>query len=308
MATTPKQDKSGWESRDIAKAYSSAEAVTGPYAQDLLDRTILPDVDSDKRLVVLDLACGTGVISAKLMDMISQNKSNNSGDGENVKDTPPMTRPTLSLTCTDFSDAMIDAVTLRIKNCGWPNTKAIKSDAMDTKLPSAEYTHVLMNFGPFVLPDWLAGLREMHRMLQPGGILGFSSWKKVGWYADVRAALETDPELPAITLNEGMRGLMTPDGHWDDEEWVKLTVQKAGFEDVTVEANPYTGTMGNVDEFLVLMGGVLGFVTKAWTKEQQDRYFDRAKAVVEKYLRHKYNDGGIRWNWVAILTTAKKPT
>lgn len=307
MAAAPKQDELMWDSPEFAKMYTSAEKLTGPYAQDLLDRTIVPDLNNDndknenKDLIVLDLACGTGIVSARLMEILYKS------DGDDKGDAKGRTRARLSLTCSDLADAMVDAVTNRIKACGWPNAQALKADAMDTKLPSAEYTHIWMNFGPMLLPDWRSGLREMHRMLQPGGTLGLTSWKKVGWYADVRAAFETDPEMPAMPVDERLRNFMSTDGCWDDEEWVKKTMEATGFEDVVVEAVSHSSTLYGVDEFLPMVAGTVGFVTsKCWTKEQQHKYAHRTTPLVERYMREKYGDGDINWDWTALLITARK--
>ncbi|EXJ83201.1 hypothetical protein A1O1_06820 [Capronia coronata CBS 617.96] len=313
MSAAPQRDTLMWDSSEFAKTYTSAETVTGPYAQDLVVRTILPDLDNDNDLVVLDLACGTGVVAAKLMDMLghsqrqSESDSSDKGDGEG-EEKPTSSGPRLrSLTCSDFADAMVDAVAHRIEACGWPNAKAIKADAMDTNLPSAEYTHILMNFGPMLLPDWRAGLREMHRMLRPGGTLGLASWKKVGWYADVRDAFATDPDLPAMGTEEGLRKFMSPDGCWDDEGWVKQILEGAGFGNVVVEVVPHTSVWAGVDEFLPMIRGSVGFaISGAWSKEQQVKHGERAKSVVESFMREKYGAGEISWEWIAILTTAKK--
>ncbi|KAL2405737.1 Gliotoxin thiomethyltransferase GtmA [Exophiala dermatitidis] len=295
-ATSTSPEKQMWEDPKVAKSYASAETITGPYAQRLLERTLAPDIEGDKELEVLDLACGTGIVSAKLMEILSQTA------------TRGVSSPGLNLTCVDFSEAMVELVTSRMNTAGWKNTKAVRADAMDTGLPSAEYTHILMNFGPMIVPDWAAALREMHRMLQPGGTLGLSSWKELGWYADVSAAFAEDPELPAFPAADKMSNLMAVNGHWDDEQWIKETVQGTGFEDVSVESMPHKTTFPNVDDFFPFITGTLGFVAgRYWTKEQKDKYSDRARAVVEKYMRDKYGQGAITWDWVALLTTAKKP-
>ena len=286
-----KKEKLAWDTPDFAQMYTSAEKLTGSYAQFLLERANISNLDEEQELVVLDQACGTGIVSVKLMDMLS--------DILKVK---------LDLTCADFADAMVDFTEKRIEQAGWINARAVKADAMDTKLPSSNYTHIFLNFGPMIFPDWEAGLRELHRMLQPGGTLAMSSWEKVGWMPDVRAAFALDPELPPMPEDSTLRRAFSPDGEWDRPEWIRETVQQAGFTEVMVESVPHTSVLDGTSEFMGMVNMTVGMITsRSWSKDEQEKYADRAKSLTANYMTTKYGDGAIKWDWVAILTTAKKP-
>ncbi|KIX05379.1 uncharacterized protein Z518_06251 [Rhinocladiella mackenziei CBS 650.93] len=291
MASSEKKENLVWDSEEFAKVYGSAEKLTGTFAQMLVEEAKLNQVSDAEELVILDEACGTGIVSVKLMETLSDKAKEN-----------------LDLTCADFADPMVDYVGKRIQSAGWKNAKAIQSDGCDTKLPSSQYTHIFLNFGPMVFPDHKAGLSEISRMLRPGGIIAMSSWEKIGWSPDVRAAFATDPELPPMPSDEEVAALLSPGGKWNEPAWARDTVTQAGFEDVRVQSVPHTSLLDGVTELMTLVTGVVAMLmSRIWSKEQQEKYNERAKVAVEKYMEQKYRNSEIKWDWIAILITAKKP-
>ena len=240
--------------------------------------------------MVLDQACGTGVVSKSLVNVLNEKQKAN-----------------LELTCGDFSDSMIDFVRPRVAEFKIKSVEVVKADAADTKLPGEKFTHVLFNFGPMVFKDGQAGLRELHRLLQPGGTLAMSSWKRVGWVDDVRAAFALDPEIPTFPPDEEFRKLLNADNGWDDVEWIRDNITNQGFVDVALREIPQTTAMHSVEEFTQLLGPMVGMLQqRMWTQEQRDKCKDKANEAVISYMTNKYKGGEIMWDWVAIVTKAKK--
>lgn len=94
------------------KMYYQANDIMGPFADLLLQQASFPP-SSDSRLVVLDNACGSGVVSSHILSLLS-----------------PNAKARLDLTCADISEAMITNMTRRIETSGWNNVHAVIADAM----------------------------------------------------------------------------------------------------------------------------------------------------------------------------------
>ena len=94
------------------KMYGQANDIMGPFADLLLEQASFPPV-SDSSLVVLDNACGSGVVSSHILSKLS-----------------PEVNARLDLTCADISETMIVNIRRRIETSGWSNVRAIVADAM----------------------------------------------------------------------------------------------------------------------------------------------------------------------------------
>lgn len=113
----------------MVDTYKIAEKITRLFAQDLVDLSGLIRSPLSP-LVVLDNACGTGVISIAIHDTLQSQASDS-----------------WELTCGDISPGLVNQVQQKIDQEGWQNTKAIVVDAQDTGLRSGYFTHVFAAFG-----------------------------------------------------------------------------------------------------------------------------------------------------------------
>ena len=96
---------------DMGRRYRNAEIVTSPFGRDLIEKAGLlsPNLDN---LTILDNACGTGVVSAALQDMV-----------------PPATKARMKLTMGDFSEPMLKVAKERSEAEGWVHTEGRIVDA-----------------------------------------------------------------------------------------------------------------------------------------------------------------------------------
>ena len=88
----------------------------GPFATRLLQQSKFVDSIRGDRLsdlVVLDNACGTGVVSSEIMNLLDTREQQK-----------------LHLTCADISEDAIKHMQERIDSSGWTNARAIQADAM----------------------------------------------------------------------------------------------------------------------------------------------------------------------------------
>jgi ubiquinone/menaquinone biosynthesis C-methylase UbiE len=119
-----------FKTASFVKTYKLAEKATGPFAEALIDYTEITSYPSPP--VILDNACGTGIVSSILNSKVSE-----------------QVRQRWELTAGDFSEAMVEYASNRGKEEGWLNTAVKVVDAQDTKLSTAQYTHVFATFGEF---------------------------------------------------------------------------------------------------------------------------------------------------------------
>jgi ubiquinone/menaquinone biosynthesis C-methylase UbiE len=112
---------------------------------------------------VLDLACGTGLVSFPAADMIGS-----SGQ----------------LLGTDISDAMIEVCRSRAEERGMTQARFERMEAEELRFDEKTFDAVLCGLGLMYVTDFLGSIREMHRVTKPGGRAVSAVWGKrdrCGW-------------------------------------------------------------------------------------------------------------------------------
>ena len=110
-----------------------------PYASDLVSR--LPSGD---RLRVLEIACGTGIVTRRLQEAL----------------------PDAAIVATDLNEPMIDYARGAVPAPGilWQ-----QADAQALGFDDGSFDVVVCQFGFMFLPDKVQGFREARRVLASGG-------------------------------------------------------------------------------------------------------------------------------------------
>ena len=129
---------------------------------------------------VLDVACGTGLVSFRIAEAVG-------GDGAVVG--------------TDISGEMVEAARLIAEERGTGNARFERSDAEDLSLEGESFDAALCGLGLMYVPDPVKALSEMRRVLKPGGRAAAAVWGariNCGWadifpITDARVASEVCP-------------------------------------------------------------------------------------------------------------------
>jgi SAM-dependent methyltransferase len=122
-----------------------------PFAVDLVQRVPVRPPGH-----VLEIACGTGIVTRRLRDRID---------------------PSLRLVATDLSKAMLDYARAKLKE-----RKGIEwqeADALRLPFENGAFGAVVCGFGIMFVPDRQAMLKEARRVLVEGGLLVFNVWDRL---------------------------------------------------------------------------------------------------------------------------------
>jgi SAM-dependent methyltransferase len=138
---------------------------------------------------VLDVACGTGLVSLQAARCVAPD-----GDVLGV----------------DLSGQMIDAAQARSCHQCLDNLRFERMDAEQLKLPDHSFDVVLCALGLMYVPDPEQALREMRRVLRPGGRMIAAVWghrDRCGWsplfaIVDAEVSSEVCPLFFRLGLNE----------------------------------------------------------------------------------------------------------
>ena len=158
---------------------------------------------------VLELACGTGILTRVLRDRLPK---------------------TIRLVATDLNEPMIaNAATKFTQNDGieWK-----QADASSLPFDDESFDAVVCQFGMMFVPDKARAAREARRVLKRGGVFLFSVWD----------SLEQNPlgRIPHETISTFFEKdppmfYEVPFGYHNHEE-IRRVLEAEGFSDVRVEA------------------------------------------------------------------------
>ncbi|KAJ5666303.1 uncharacterized protein N7477_008751 [Penicillium maclennaniae] len=277
----------------FVKNYKVGEKVTAQFAQSLLEQSGIvgnANLSPGKTLVVFDNACGTGIVSSLLNQQLQDEVKKN-----------------WNLTCGDISPGMLEYTRHRSQHEDWQNVEVKLVDAQETGLPSAHYTHTITAFAYMALPESLAALDESTRILQPGGIIAFSTWIEPGWITVIQKALETITEnLPLLTAEKFL--FLSGRGEWNSVSWIKSQLKQRDFENIIVKTDTKAISLPGL-EFVEMAMMMLPIVTKfLWTDKQREDHEHKVRPALERYLEEHYGKNAeVPMKWTAILSTARKP-
>ena len=219
---------------------------------------------------VLEIACGTGIVTRKLRERLS---------------------PSVRLVATDLSKAMLDYA--RAKLQGREGIEWREADALKLPFEDAEFGAVVCGFGIMFMPDRQAALREARRVLADGGILLFNVWDRIeeNPHALVNAAV-----LEAMFPGDPEMQFRLPyDMH--DPALLRRLLQGAGFRETSIEtkriaiegADPRSIAIGQVrgtprsgliERRGVSLDLVIDKVSAALTAAGGNPYRGQARAVI----------------------------
>jgi ubiquinone/menaquinone biosynthesis C-methylase UbiE len=104
---------------------------------------------------VLDLPCGTGASALPAAEAVG---------------------PAGSVVAVDLAEGLIELARGKARAAGLANVRFLQADMRATGLPDESFDAVVCVFGIFFVPDRYALMRELWRMVRPGGTLAVTCW------------------------------------------------------------------------------------------------------------------------------------
>lgn len=190
----------------VPKAYEEflVPRLFEPWARLLLDEARLVQAQ-----VVIDIATGPGTVA---------------------RCAAPILGPEGRIVATDIARPMLDIARAKPSLNAAAPIEYVESPAAPLSAPTCVFDVVLCQQGLQFFPDRPGALREMKRVLKPGGRVVIAVWAAIErnpFYAAIHTALRatTTPELA---------DLITAPFSWHSTAELKMVAEEAGFHDVQI--------------------------------------------------------------------------
>jgi ubiquinone/menaquinone biosynthesis C-methylase UbiE len=238
--------------------------------------TLLGSAALAPRERVLDVACGTGLASFAAAEAVG---------------------PAGAVVGVDLSERMVEEARRRAQERNLTRVTFVRMDAERLDLPDADFDVALCGLGLMYVPDPAQALREMRRVLRPGGRVVLAVWgerSRCGWSAVFPIVeAEVTTEVCPLFFRLGQGGALA-----------RLCVD-AGFRDTGQRRIAATLAYADADEACdaALLGGP---VALAWSRFDAD-VRARVRSLYVEAIAAWRHDQGFRVPGEFVIVTAKAP-
>jgi SAM-dependent methyltransferase len=233
-------------------------------------------VAADPQADVLEIACGTGLVTRHLRARL---------------------RPAVKLVATDLSAAMIEYA--RAKLAGVQDIEWRHANAMELPFPDASFGAVVCGFGMMFMPDKVKASKEARRVLADGGMLHFTVWDAIERNPHTAATAEVieglapgDPELRFRVPNE-----------MHDPALLLRLLSESGFVDARIDTQRLPVES---DSARTLAIGMIRGTPRSLLIEQRGFSLDAVIDEIEKRLAAIGGAAPYRGHAQAVIVQARK--
>ena len=225
--------------------------IFGPWSVDLLQR-----MNPQPREHLLDVACGTGIVS---------------------RQAAPMVAPSGRIVGVDMNAAMLDQARSLDEFIEWR-----EGDATGMPFSDQEFAVVICHHGIQLIPNRSKAISEMHRVPRPNGRLGIAAWCDIQGspgYLSLTQALERHVGASAAGTMDEPFGL-------GNASVVSALLEEGGFRDVHVQRVSKMTHFASPEEFTraILVGGVMRRTGTQFSEETIQLLIDDVSADLQSYL------------------------
>jgi ubiquinone/menaquinone biosynthesis C-methylase UbiE len=243
-----------------------------PYAEDLAARLTV-----DANGSVLELACGTGILTRVLRDRL-----------------PASTR----LVATDLNEPMFRNAAQKFRQGEAVEWEQV--DAASLPFGDASFDAVVCQFGIMFVPDKDLSAREAHRVLKPGGVFLFNVWDSMEHNDLGRIAHET---ITSFFDKDPPTFYQVPFGYHDHAEITRV-LKDAGFRDVRLDVVAKMGGASRAED--AAQGLVRGNPVAVAITERDPSLLPVITAAVAAALKKNFGEATLRAPMRAIVVEARQ--
>jgi SAM-dependent methyltransferase len=207
-----------WQvSGDAAEVYEKCfvPAIFGRWAPQIVDAACVASVDR-----VLDVGCGTGVLARAAADRVADESH---------------------VTGLDLNEGML-AVARRLR----PQIDWRLGDATTLPLPDESYDVVMSQFSLMYFPDRSAAIREMVRVVRPGGRLAVAVW---GPYERATGYVILT-EIARRECGQAAADVLTAPFVLGEEDALRVLFQEAGVDEPNIQLRDGTIAFPSIEVFV----------------------------------------------------------
>jgi ubiquinone/menaquinone biosynthesis C-methylase UbiE len=240
-----------------------------PFAKDITAR-----LSGERPAKVLEIACGTGVLTRRLRDSLA---------------------PAVQLVATDLNPGMFAFA--QGKFSANQNIKWQQADAVALPFPDGSFDAVVCQFGLMFVPDKQTAMRECYRVLSPRGVFLFNVWDSIernpiGRIAHQMIASFFDRDPPNF--------YELPFGFYE-ADLIRALLQRAGFK--SIEASLVTLPCRSSSAADLAIGLVRGNPVSTAIEERGVDVEDVVRAVSEK-IAERYGAAPVESTMQALVWRA----
>jgi ubiquinone/menaquinone biosynthesis C-methylase UbiE len=249
-------------------------AWMGEWAQALVDTANLAEGEK-----VLDLACGTGIVARKAAPRVGQNGR---------------------IVGFDANDAMLRAARQFAEHEGLDRIDWRQGTASAIPFGRQAFDAILCQQGLQYFPDRPAALKEMARVLVPGGRLAISVWRSLDRYPSFMAFARAI----STYFGEEALGPFHDACSLSDKEELRTLLSDAGFSNIRISLEVRTARFMSIEEFIPGYLAATPLVANIGAMPEAER----AAMIrdVKDYLRDYTLDEGLAAPMECHVATAEK--
>lgn len=261
---------SGWKKWDMILM-----GIMRPVSNKLIEALQIKGIES-----VLDVASGTGEPGISLSPLLHEGQ----------------------VTGTDLSENMVNVANEHAKLRGITNYQSMVSDAANLPFEDNTFDHVISRFGIMFFPDIIASLKEMARVLKPGGKMVIAVW----------AAPDRNPFLTLMSKTIAER-LGLPEPPPDAPTVFRCAMpgftthlmREAGMEHVSETVIQGVATFDSPEQYWDVFFDVAGPIVQALNNAPEELVNDIKNEVLRK-AENFMREGRIFTDWEAIIVSGTK--